>query len=250
MGKVPRKRLDVLLVEKGLADSPEHAQALIMAGEIFDEKGVRLDKAGTAVPEDTALEIRSRKSAFASRGGHKLEHAFQKFSFSVEGKVCLDIGASTGGFTDCLLKHGAKHVFAVDVGYGLLDSLLRKDPRVTNLEKTNARFLKASDVTAEPSVCVMDVSFISIKQVAEPLAKNFPSLRDFIFLFKPQFEVAPKYVLKGGIVENQTVIDDALDTFSMWGHERGLDLLGGPESSPLPGKKSGNVEYLLHYGRR
>jgi 23S rRNA (cytidine1920-2'-O)/16S rRNA (cytidine1409-2'-O)-methyltransferase len=255
MGKEPTKRLDLLLVEQGLADTPEQAQAFILAGEVFDDKARRLDKAGTKIPANTPLELRSRKEAFASRGGHKLEHAFRVFQFSVLGRVGMDVGASTGGFTDCLLKHGAKHIFALDVGYGLLDSQLRKDTRVTNAERVNARFIKPEDLETknplakEISFAVMDVSFISLRQTVEPLVRHFPSLCELVLLFKPQFEVDRKYVLKGGVVKDEAVIQEALLSFSQWAARISLTLRGGPETSPLPGKKSGNVEYLLHYGR-
>jgi 23S rRNA (cytidine1920-2'-O)/16S rRNA (cytidine1409-2'-O)-methyltransferase len=251
--KVKKKRLDILLVDKGLAKSREQAQAFILAGEVYDEKGVRLDKASLTLKEDASVELRLRQAPFASRAGQKMDHALEKFGLDVKGKVCLDVGASTGGFTDCLLKRDAKHVFAIDVGYGQLDLPLRENPKVSNMERTNARSLTLDNMKAysplaeEASFVVMDVSFISLKKIVEPLKTAIPSLRNWVLLFKPQFEVGQKFVQKGGVVKNQEAIDAALHEFSEWMRTLGFKLRHGPETSPLPGKKSGNVEYLLHY---
>lgn len=246
------KRLDILLFERGLCASREQAQGLILSGSVWSA-GQRLDKAGVKVAEDLPLEIRSRTPAFASRGGQKLQAALDQFGVRTEGRVCLDVGASTGGFTDCLLKNGARHVFAVDVGYGQLDARLRDDPRVTPVEKTNARYLTLADLTvhhplaAELSLVTMDVSFISLRKLIEPLAEAIPGLRDWVVLFKPQFEVGRESIGKGGVVKSEQAVRDALVSFRAFMESRGLVCRGGPESSPITGKKSGNLEYLIHY---
>jgi 23S rRNA (cytidine1920-2'-O)/16S rRNA (cytidine1409-2'-O)-methyltransferase len=248
-----RTRLDVLLVERGLCKSREEAQGLILAGEVWSGEQ-RQEKVGTRVPSDLPLEIRSRLSRFVSRSGDKLQHALTAFSVDVAQKVCLDVGASTGGFTDCLLQNGAKHVFAVDVGYGQLDVNLRNDARVTVMEKTNARFLTredlaaASPLAADIDVVVVDVSFISASKVMVPLAAAVPATT-WVVLFKPQFEVGPENLGKGGVVKNPAAAEAALARLTDEVGAAGLRLAGGPESSPIPGKKSGNVETLVLYAR-
>jgi len=245
-----KKRLDVLLVEKGLCETREKAQALILAGEVFDEKGNRLEKPGTRVPLDQAIEIRSRAPLFKSRAGNKLQFALDHFGASVEKKVCMDVGASTGGFTHCLLKSGAQHVVAVDVGYGQLDAELRNHSQVSNLERTNARYLKKEnlgDWAEQVQLAVVDVSFISLQKVIEPLAKEFPSLKEWFLLFKTQFEVGPEHIGKKGKVKNESATERSLEKFNEWMVSQGFVLRGGPLASPLPGKKSGNVEYLIFY---
>lgn len=246
-------RLDELLVSKGWCDSLEEARAWILAGTVWSDKGVRLDKAGTLLAEDAAIEVRDRRPEFKSRAGAKLAHALEKFGVSVTDQVVLDVGASTGGFTDCLLQRGARHVFAVDVGYGLLDETLRKDPRVTCLERTNARLLKRADLlTHSPHASqidrlVMDVSFTSIRNLAPALRAEFPEMKTWLFLFKPQFEVPSKNVGPKGLVEDQAAIDEALATTDRALVTLGLHKKAGPESSPLTGKRSGNLELLLLY---
>jgi 23S rRNA (cytidine1920-2'-O)/16S rRNA (cytidine1409-2'-O)-methyltransferase len=247
-----KKRLDVLLVERGLCPSREKAQALILAGEVWSGE-TRLEKAGAQVAQDIALAIRSRGLPYVSRAGLKLEYALDTFKVPVDGRVCIDVGASTGGFTDCLLQRGARHVFAVDVGYGQLDSKLRADPRVSSVEKANARFLTTAELAThhpsatEISLACIDVSFISLHKVIEPLQNGLPSLRDWVLLFKPQFEVGREHVGKGGLVRDEAAVAEALESFHRFLEGRGLRRQGGPESSPLAGKKSGNVEILLFY---
>ena len=247
-----KKRLDVLLVERGLCTSREQAQALILAGEVWTAES-RLEKAGVKFDEALPLEVRTRTLPFVSRAGFKLQHALDTFQVSVTDRVCIDVGASTGGFTDCLLQRGARHVFAIDVGYGQLDSKLRRDPRVSSLEKVNARNLSKADLVAasplaqEISFACIDVSFISLFKVIAPLRRQFPDLRDWVLLFKPQFEVGPEHVGKGGLVKDQNAIAIAVDEFHTFMTEQGLTRQGGPESSPIAGKKSGNVELLLFY---
>ena len=206
-----------------------------------------MEKAGTPVPDDTTLEIRSKTTPFVGRAGQKLHHAVEAFSLSVGQRVCLDIGASTGGFTDCLLQNGAGHVFAVDVGYGLIDSKLRADPRVTVVERCNARYLKREALLSQNGAAArieficMDVSFISLRKIVEPLRKNFPELRTWVLLFKPQFEVGPKNLAQGGKVKSEEVTLAALAEFKQWIETIGLKEKHPPSASPLAGKKSGNV---------
>ncbi len=254
--KKERKRLDVLMMERGLAPSRERAQAYILAGEVWSGE-TRLEKPGESHPLDLEIEVRSRSLPFSSRAGSKLDHALDVFKIPVEGRICLDIGASTGGFTDCLLKRGANRVIAIDVGYGQLDQKLRNDPRVLNAEKVNARHLTPELLTQEHganpqelcelSLGVVDVSFISLGTVLPPLGVAFPQVKDWVVLFKPQFEVGPKNIGKGGVVKDVSIIPGVISQL----HEKLLPLgwrvKNGPESSPLPGKKSGNLEYLVHY---
>ncbi|NBX91680.1 MAG: TlyA family RNA methyltransferase [Proteobacteria bacterium] len=248
-----KKRLDLLLVERGICESPQKAASLILAGEVFGPNNLRLEKPGTLYPEDLVLEVRSRSLPFKSRAGHKLQFALDEFRISVSGRTCLDIGASTGGFTHCLLKNGAKHVIAVDVGYGQLDVELRNHPQVTNLEKTNARYLTSESLGKEGTsidLVVIDVSFISLRKIIEPIHRNFPKIRYWILLFKPQFELAPEQLQKGGKVKNLEAVQQALRGFNQWMVDLKLTKCGGPESSPIAGKKSGNVEYLIFYENR
>lgn len=243
--KAKKERLDLLLVERGLCTSREQAQVRILSGEVWTREE-RLDKAGNKYPADIPLEIRSTQLEFSSRGGYKLEHALKAFQISVSKRVCIDIGASTGGFTDCLLKTGAEKVYAVDVGYGQLDQKLRNDPRVVNLEKTNARYLELPNAH-EITLLVADVSFISLLKVVEPLTTLLPQCTDWILLFKPQFEVGPEHLGKGGVVKNPEVTKIALDEFDQSMKQLGFIRPGRVEESPIVGKKSGNIEYLLHY---
>jgi 23S rRNA (cytidine1920-2'-O)/16S rRNA (cytidine1409-2'-O)-methyltransferase len=247
-----QKRLDILLSERGLAKSREHAQAMILAGEVWTDEQ-RLEKAGMKVDVALPIEIRARTTPFVSRAGQKLHHALDLFGVSPEGKVCLDIGASTGGFTDCLLKRGASHVFAIDVGYGQIDVKLRNDARVTVVERTNARYLTPDTLGTDPALAreirflCMDVSFISISKIIEPIAAAFPWIRNWVLLFKPQFEVGPQNLGKGGVVKSEEAVREALAEFAAFMTARGFIHRGGPESSPISGKKSGNLEYLVHY---
>lgn len=206
------------------------------------------------VADDVAIEVRSRENPFSSRGGQKLEKALEVFQIDVTGLTAIDIGASTGGFTDCLLKRGAEHVVAVDVGHGQLDQKLRENTRVTNLEKTNARHLRA-DAIPEPwrgrlSFGTMDVSFISSRVLLTHLVSELPQVTRWMVLFKPQFEVGREHIRKGGIVKDEVVVQTALEQYRQEMDKLGLRLLQPVETSPISGKKSGNVEYLLFLGRR
>jgi len=247
-----KKRLDVLLIERGLCESREKAQACILAGEVFNSQGERLEKPGMLYPVELEIQLHSRSLLFKSRAGHKLQFAIEQFQVAAQGKVCLDVGASTGGFTHCLLKNGAYHVIAVDVGYGQLDAELRNHTQVTNLEKTNARHMKKGmlgDWSEKVQLAVVDVSFISIQKVIEPLSQEFPSLKEWLLLFKPQFEVGPENLGKKGKVKNEQAVQKSLQEFESWMASQGFIKKGGPETSPLPGKKSGNLEYLFFYER-
>ncbi len=247
-----RLRLDQLLVQRGLFSSREQAQASILAGEIWSGE-VRMEKAGTAVSLDLPLEHRGKTTPFVGRAGQKLHHALQTFGISVADCVCLDVGASTGGFTDCLVKEGARHVFAVDVGYGQIDSRLRIEPKVSVIERCNARYLTRTELLSHSPeakridfVC-MDVSFISLRKVVEPLRQAFPDIKSWVLLFKPQFEVGAKFLGKGGKVRSEEAVQDELKSFAEWIVTLGLKEAHPPSASPIAGKKSGNVEYLLHY---
>lgn len=246
------KRLDVILVERGVFPSRERAQASIIAGEVWLGQ-VRLEKPGMNVAEDAAIEVRSREAAFSSRGGHKLEKALDTFGVAVDGLTVVDIGASTGGFTDCLLKRGAAHVIAVDVGYGQLDQKLRQDVRVTNLERTNARYLKKENIPAAHldslRLGTMDVSFISSRTLLTHLVEEFPMVTQWIILFKPQFEVGREHIRKGGVVKDEAIVKATLEAYVAAMEKLGLKLLHPVETSPISGKKSGNVEHLVHLGR-
>ncbi len=199
-----RIRLDQLLVERGLFGSREQSKRAVMAGEVWVD-GERRDKPGAAVKDDAAIELRGRSEPYVSRGGRKLEQALRCFEVDPEGAVCLDVGASTGGFTDCLLQHGAARVYAVDVGYGQLDARLRGDPRVVVMERINARHLAADALPERCWIATMDVSFISVVKVAPALLPHLAAGADLIVLIKPQFEAGRGQVGRGGVVR-----DDAL----------------------------------------
>jgi 23S rRNA (cytidine1920-2'-O)/16S rRNA (cytidine1409-2'-O)-methyltransferase len=233
-----RKRLDVLLVERGLADTRAKAQALVLAGRV---RGFA--KAGAQVDEATQLDL-IEGPRYVSRGGEKLAHALASFGLDVTGADCLDIGASTGGFTDCLLQHGAARVVALDVGYGQLDPRLRDDPRVTVLERTNVRDLVPGALPFEPSIVTCDVSFIGLAKALPPaLALCAPGWQAIV-LVKPQFEAGPADVGRGGVVRDEAVHHRVLDAIRAaapgWGA-----IVAGEVESPLRGAK-GNREFLLH----
>ncbi|MBW1741152.1 MAG: TlyA family RNA methyltransferase [Deltaproteobacteria bacterium] len=241
--KPSRRRLDVLLVEKKLAQSRQRALALILAGEVWVD-GKRITKAGTLVPVDAAIQLRGGDIPYVSRGGVKLEAALRAFRIDVTGLTCLDVGASTGGFTDCLLKHGARHVTAVDVGYGQLHWKLRSDPRVKVIERTNIRHLDAGALPFPLDLACIDVSFISLKIVVPAVLKFVKRPGHIICLIKPQFEVGKGLVGKGGVVRDpalhEAVIQDLGRVF------QGLDLhVVGVIPSPILGPK-GNQEFLMY----
>jgi len=242
-----KKRLDVLLVERGLAETRAKAQALILAGTVFSGER-KLDKAGTSYPEDTPLEVKSRDHPWVSRGGIKLAHALEYFVIDVTGLVALDIGASTGGFTDVLLQKGAARVYAVDVGHGQFAWKLRQDPRVTVLERVNARYLTAEQVPEPPDIIVCDASFIGLETVLPAaLALAKPNAR-LVALIKPQFEVGPERVGKGGVVRDPALHKEVCQRIAAWLTGRGWEVTGIVES-PIRGPE-GNVEFLVHARRR
>lgn len=238
-----RRRVDQLLVDRGLVESRTKAQALIMAGLVFSGEK-RVAKAGDQVPEDAPLQVRGQEHPWVSRGGCKLAHAIEHFGLSPEGRVCLDVGASTGGFTDVLLTHGAKHVYAVDVGHGQLAWKLRSDPRVTVLEKCNARYLDNTTIPEAPSVVVCDASFIGLRTVL-PAALALTSENAWaVALIKPQFEAGRDQIGAKGVVRDPAVHDAVCETiFSWWSVLPGWKVLG-IEPSPITGPE-GNREFLI-----
>ncbi len=240
-----RKRLDVLLAERGLAASRTAAQALILEGKVR-VGGQVVAKAGTAVDESSEIQV-DAPQRFVSRGGEKLEAAFAAFpGWNVEGLVCLDVGSSTGGFTDCLLQHGAARVMAVDVGTNQLAWKLRSDPRVWSREQFNARYMTVADLPERPARAVTDVSFISLKLILPPMADVLLPGGEIVSLIKPQFE-AGRGLAPGGVVVDPAVRDAVVADISRFGvDELGLELLGVAES-PVRGRDKGNVEYLAHW---
>jgi 23S rRNA (cytidine1920-2'-O)/16S rRNA (cytidine1409-2'-O)-methyltransferase len=240
--KTERKRLDVLLVERGMAESSHKAQAMILAGEVEVEQQ-RADKAGLILPETAHIEVHSRQQKYASRGGIKLEGALEDLHVSAAGKTCLDIGASTGGFTDCLLQNGAARVYAVDVNTDQLAWKLRGDPRVVRLEK-NARELAAQDLPETVDLVVADVSFISATKILGGAHDCAKPGADLLILVKPQFELERKDVNKGGIVREKALHEKAVASVRKATEAAGLQVLGVAPSR-LPGAE-GNQEYFLH----
>ena len=236
-----KKRLDVLLTERGLQESRQRAQAVIMSGEVF-VNGQRVDKPGTAVAEDARIEIRGGTLPYVSRGGLKLEKAMATFPIDLHGAVCADIGASTGGFTDCMLQNGAEKVYAVDVGYGQLAWKLRSDPRVVCLERTNARYLTREQVPDALDFASVDVSFISLKLILPPLNGLLKDGGHAACLVKPQFEAGREKVGKKGVVRDPDVHLEVLEHFLDHAKESGFTVLG-LTYSPIRGPE-GNIEYL------
>ncbi len=236
-------RVDQLLVDRGMVESRSRAQALVLGGRVFSGER-RIDKSGTAIPDDTPLEIRGQDHPWVSRGGLKLAHGLTHFGFSPEGRVCLDIGASTGGFTDVLLTHGAQKVHAIDVGHGQLAWKLRTDPRVIVHEKTNARHL-TTDAIGEPAhALVCDASFIGLSTVLPaPLALCAPGAWA-IALIKPQFEAGPALVGKGGVVRDPQVHRDVCDRVQAWWSALPGWTVEGITESPITGPE-GNREFLI-----
>lgn len=240
-----KKRLDVLLVEQGLAQTRQKAQACIMSGLVFVD-GQRADKAGAPVAEDAALELRGKALPYVSRGGLKLEKAVAAFELSLSGLVCADIGASTGGFTDCMLQNGAKKVYAVDVGYGQLDWKLRSDPRVVCLERTNARYLTRGQIPEALDFASVDVSFISLRLILPAVRALLRDDGRVVCLVKPQFEAGREKVGKKGVVRDPAVHFEVLEHFLAHAREGGF-AVNGLTWSPIRGPE-GNIEYLAFLG--
>ncbi|HEU5334365.1 MAG TPA: TlyA family RNA methyltransferase [Terriglobales bacterium] len=239
-------RIDKLLVERGLAGSRERAQALVLGGRVL-VNGQKVEKAGTTVDAQAQVRLLGTDLRYVSRGGLKLEAALLHWNVEVAGKACMDVGASTGGFTDCLLQHGAARVIAVDTGYGQIDLRLRQDSRVRLLEKTNARYLKPEEVGETVDLVVMDVSFISATQVLPAVVASAfpdPAGKQIIVLVKPQFEVGRERVGKGGIVRDQAAQADAVEKVRAKLQELGCSQTEVMES-PILGAE-GNREFLLY----
>ena len=237
-----RMRIDRLLVERGLVESREKAAKLVLAGEVFVD-GDRVDKVGALVPAEAEVELRGR-SPYVSRGGEKLAHAVDHFNVPVVDRVCIDVGASTGGFTDCLLQRGAARVYAVDVGIGQLDPRLRRDPRVVVMEKTNARTLDPRIFPEQPTLAVVDVAFISLEKVLPSVFGVLAPRADAMMLVKPQFEVGRALVGKGGVVRDPALHRQVVGRLARYSVLRGWHVLG-VTGSPLRGPK-GNREFFLH----
>ncbi len=236
-----KKRLDVLLTERGLAESRQKAQAVIMAGQVYSGER-RLDKAGLALEEDAPLEIRGQTLRYVSRGGLKLEKAMAAFPITLAGKTTADIGASTGGFTDCMLQNGAARVYAVDVGYGQLAWSIRNDPRVVCLERTNARYLTAEQIPEPLDFASIDVSFISLGLILPALRPLLREEGEVAALVKPQFEAGREKVGKKGVVRDPAVHLEVLEQFLR--HAALADFsVKGLDFSPIRGPE-GNIEYL------
>ena len=242
MPKNPKVRLDTAVVESGLAPSRHQAKALIMAGKILvDEQP--LDKPGARISTEAAVALRGEPLRYVSRGGLKLEAALDSLEFNVSGRVCLDIGASTGGFTDCLLQNGAARVFAVDVGYGQLAWRLRQDPRVVVIERTNIRYMPADALNARVDLVTIDVSFISLKIVVPASLKFMKRRGTIIALIKPQFEVGREHVGKGGVVRNPLLHETVIASLQTHFADIGLSSRA-VIPSPILGPK-GNREFII-----
>ena len=236
-----KTRLDVALVERGLIQSRERAKTTIMSGQVY-VNGQKADKAGDTVKDDDKIEVRGDTLKYVSRGGLKLEKAMSEFPITLEGKVAMDIGASTGGFTDCMLQNGAVKVYAVDVGYGQLAWSLRTDERVVNMERTNIRYVTHEQVPEELDFASIDVSFISLSLVLKPCRALLRDGGEVVCLVKPQFEAGREKVGKKGVVRDPAVHLEVLENFLIHAHDAGF-VLSGLTYSPIKGPE-GNIEYL------
>jgi 23S rRNA (cytidine1920-2'-O)/16S rRNA (cytidine1409-2'-O)-methyltransferase len=241
--KVKKIRLDLLLAERGLAESREKAQAIIFAGQVL-VNGQKQDKAGALVPEDAEVRILGEMLRYVGRGGLKLEAALKEFAVPVLGKTALDVGASTGGFTDCLLQHDAQKVYAVDVGYGQMAWKLRQDPRVVVIERVNIRDMSSSLVPEPVDLAVIDVSFISLEKVIPPVTAFLKPDSAIVALIKPQFEVGREHVGKGGIVRDEDARTAAVKKIGDFIGGLGFEVKG-IIPSPITGQ-DGNVEFLIY----
>jgi 23S rRNA (cytidine1920-2'-O)/16S rRNA (cytidine1409-2'-O)-methyltransferase len=238
-----KERLDVLLVKRGLAPSREKAKTMIMAGNVFVNNN-REDKAGSTFGEDCVIEIHGNTLKYVSRGGLKLEKAMDHFGITLEEKVCMDIGASTGGFTDCMLQNGAKKVYAVDVGYGQFAWKLRQDPRVVCMEKTNIRYVKPEDIGEPLDFASVDVSFISLTKVLPAARELLTEQGQMVCLIKPQFEAGREKVGKKGVVRDRRVHEEVIEKIIGFALENGFSV-HNLEYSPIKGPE-GNIEYLVY----
>ena len=241
--KVEKERLDVLLVQQGLANSRELAKAYIMAGNVYVD-GQKEDKAGTKVAVTAKLEVKGNQMKYVSRGGYKLEKAMDVFGIRLNGKICLDIGASTGGFTDCMLQNGASKVYAIDVGYGQFAWKLRNDERVVCLEKTNVRYVTHEQVADEGDFASIDVSFISLTKVLPAVLGVLGEKGQLVCLIKPQFEAGREKVGKKGVVRDSSVHREVIEMIVEYVRTQSLGILG-LDFSPIKGPE-GNIEYLIY----
>ena len=241
--KVEKERLDVLLVQQGLANSRELAKAYIMAGNVYVD-GQKEDKAGTKVAVTAKLEVKGNQMKYVSRGGYKLEKAMDVFGIRLDGKICLDIGASTGGFTDCMLQNGASKVYAIDVGYGQFAWKLRNDERVVCLEKTNVRYVTHEQVPDEGDFASIDVSFISLTKVLPAVLGVLGEKGQLVCLIKPQFEAGREKVGKKGVVRDSSVHREVIEMIVEYVRTQRLVILG-LDFSPIKGPE-GNIEYLIY----
>lgn len=241
--KVEKERLDVLLVQQGLANSRELAKAYIMAGNVYVD-GQKEDKAGTKVAVTAKIEVKGNQMKYVSRGGYKLEKAMDVFGIRLNGKICLDIGASTGGFTDCMLQNGASKVYAIDVGYGQFAWKLRNDERVVCLEKTNVRYVTHEQVPDEGDFASIDVSFISLTKVLPAVLGVLGEKGQLVCLIKPQFEAGREKVGKKGVVRDSSVHREVIEMIVEYVRTQSLGILG-LDFSPIKGPE-GNIEYLIY----
>ena len=241
-----KKRLDILVTERGLVESREKAKTLIMAGQVYVD-GQKADKPGDTFSEDAAVEVRGKGLPYVSRGGLKLEKAMREFGLQLQGRTCMDIGASTGGFTDCMLQNGAQRVYSVDVGYGQLAWSLRTDPRVVNLERTNARYLTREQVPEEIDFFSVDVSFISLTLILPAVRPLLAEHGQAVCLIKPQFEAGREKVGTKGVVRDKAVHEEVIEKIRSFALENGFSVLG-LTFSPVKGPE-GNIEYLIYLER-
>ena len=238
-----KERLDVLLVKRGLAESREKAKAIIMTGNVF-VKEQREDKAGSTFDEDVVIEVKGAPMKYVSRGGYKLEKAMELWQVSLEDKICMDVGSSTGGFTDCMLQNGAHKVYAIDVGTNQLAWKLRQDERVVSMEKTNIRYVTHENVPDEIGFSSIDVAFISLTKVLVPVRNLLESHGQVVCLIKPQFEAGKDKVGKKGVVRDKKVHLEVVRNIITYAIAIGFDVLG-LSFSPIKGPE-GNIEYLLY----
>lgn len=238
-----KERLDVMLVKRGLAESREKAKAIIMSGIVYVD-GQKEDKAGTTFSGDVKIEVRGKTLRYVSRGGLKLEKAMEQFGIELEGKVCMDCGASTGGFTDCMLQNGAIKVYSVDVGHGQLAWKLRNDDRVVCMEKTNMRYVTEEDIEELAQFVSIDVSFISLKKILPAVRRILTDDGEVVALIKPQFEAGRENVGKKGVVRDKKVHEEVITMITQFAVEHSFQLLH-LDYSPIKGPE-GNIEYLLH----
>lgn len=242
-----KERLDVLLVKRGFAESREKAKAIIMTGNVF-VKEQREDKAGSTFDENVEIEVKGTPMKYVSRGGYKLEKAMELWQVPLADRVCMDVGSSTGGFTDCMLQNGGVKVYSIDVGYGQLDWKLRNDPRVVCMEKTNIRYVVPEDIQEKPAFSSIDVSFISLTKVLGPVRNLLTEDGEIVCLIKPQFEAGREKVGKKGVVRDPAVHEEVIEKVRDFAMSISLEPCH-LSFSPIKGPE-GNIEYLLHLKKK